>query len=119
MNDLADVQAEERYASERRYFDRVATETTIVPLTQAVLDRYARPRRPHLFAKECMFALLGEARGQRVLEVGCGQGVASVQLAYCGARVTGVDLSEVSVQVARQRARAQGLPAEFRVANVE
>jgi 2-polyprenyl-3-methyl-5-hydroxy-6-metoxy-1,4-benzoquinol methylase len=119
MNDLPEARAAERYASERRYFDRLAVEASIEPLSRAALERYARPRRPRLFAKEFMFALLGDARGQRVLEVGCGQGVASVQLAYCGARVTGVDLSAESVQVARRRARLQGLPAEFRVANVE
>ncbi len=119
MENLLEAGAARRYESERRFFDRVAAETKVEPLNRAGLERYARPRRPHLFGKEFMFSLLGDAHGKRVLEVGCGEGVASVQLAYCGARVTGVDLSEVSVGVARRRAEVQGLPAEFRIANVE
>jgi 2-polyprenyl-3-methyl-5-hydroxy-6-metoxy-1,4-benzoquinol methylase len=109
----------DRYESERQFFDRIAAGATVEPLSRAGLERYAHPKRPHLFAKEFMFSLLGDARGKRLLEIGCGEGVASVQLAYCGARVTGVDLSRVSVEVARKRARVQGLPAEFCVANVE
>ncbi|MCC6421209.1 MAG: methyltransferase domain-containing protein [Gemmataceae bacterium] len=119
MNELAETRAVERYESERRFFDRLAADVVIEPMSRAALERYARPPRPHLFSKEFMFSLLGDARGKRVLEVGCGQGVASVQLAYCGARVTGIDLSEESVHVARRRAAVQGLPAEFRVVNVE
>lgn len=106
------------YRAEARFFDRVAAAAVVEPMSPRALDRYARPARPHLFGKEFMFALLGDAAGRRVLEVGCGDGVASVQLAYCGAAVTGIDISPGSVAVARRRAAAQGVTAEFRVADV-
>jgi SAM-dependent methyltransferase len=57
-------------------------------------------------------------RGKSVLEIGCGDGVTSVELAYCGARVTGIDISPASIDVARQRARLQGFDVEFLVGNV-
>jgi 2-polyprenyl-3-methyl-5-hydroxy-6-metoxy-1,4-benzoquinol methylase len=89
---------ESRYQTERDFFDRVAANAVIAPMSRAVLERYACPRYPELFAKEKMFALLGQARGQKLLEVGCGEGIASVQLAYRGADVLGVDLSPESVE---------------------
>lgn len=106
------------YARERAFFDRVAAAATVAPMPRAALDRYAAPPHPHLFAKEFMFRLAGNLRGKRVLEVGCGEGVASVQLAYCGADVDAVDLSPVSVDVGRRRAEATGVAVNFRVADV-
>ena len=106
------------YAQERAFFDRVAAAATVAPMDRGVLERYATPRHPHLFAKEMMFRLAGDLRGKRVLEVGCGEGVASVQLAYCGADVDAVDLSPVSIDVGRRRAAANGVDVSFRVADV-
>ncbi|MBN9518342.1 class I SAM-dependent methyltransferase [bacterium] len=106
------------YAQERAFFDRVASAATVSPMNRDVLERYAAPKYPHLFAKEQMFRLAGDLRGKHVLEVGCGEGVASVQLAYCGAKVDAVDISPVSIDVARRRAETNGLTANFRVADV-
>lgn len=106
------------YAQERAFFDRVASAATVEPMGRDVLERYAAPRHPHLFGKELMFHLAGDLSGQRVLEVGCGEGVASVQLAYCGATVDAVDISPVSIDVARRRAAANDLCVNFRVADV-
>ncbi len=52
--------------------------------------------------------------GDRVLDVGCGIGRWSRQLAGRGARVTGVDLSPTMITEARRRAGAQGLGADCR-----
>src|SRR5262245_25806255 len=65
-----------------------------------------------------MFSLAGDLRGRRVLEIGCGEGVAACQLAYCGARVTGIDLSPASIEVARRRLALHGFEADFRVADI-
>ncbi len=103
---------------ERAFFDKVASESTVRPIPQDDMDRYVHPRRPKLFAKEMMFSLLPDARPLRVLDIGCGEGVASVQLAYCGLDVTAWDLSPVSIAVARRRAEVQKVNVAFEVVNV-
>src|SRR5258708_18541766 len=51
------------------------------------------------------FAEFPRWRGRRVLEIGCGIGTDTVSFARNGARVTSVDLSEKSLELARQRVR--------------
>jgi 2-polyprenyl-3-methyl-5-hydroxy-6-metoxy-1,4-benzoquinol methylase len=106
------------YLVEQQFFDRVAARTEPKPIQEKILQRYAAPRWPHLFSKEKMFTLAGQLQGKRLLEVGCGEGVVSVQLAHCGAQVTGVDISPTSIEVARRRAALQGVDARFDVMNV-
>jgi 2-polyprenyl-3-methyl-5-hydroxy-6-metoxy-1,4-benzoquinol methylase len=55
--------------------------------------------------------------GARILEVGCGTGCATVALAEQGASVTGVDLCERSLRVARRRCELHGLAASFVLGN--
>jgi 2-polyprenyl-6-hydroxyphenyl methylase/3-demethylubiquinone-9 3-methyltransferase len=50
----------------------------------------------------------------RILDVGCGGGILSEALARAGARVTGLDLSEASIQVAKKHAQQQGLEIDYR-----
>jgi SAM-dependent methyltransferase len=49
----------------------------------------------------------------RVLDIPCGNGRHSLELAARGCHVTGVDLSRPMLDVARQRAKALGLPLEL------
>ncbi|MBF7074098.1 bifunctional 2-polyprenyl-6-hydroxyphenol methylase/3-demethylubiquinol 3-O-methyltransferase UbiG [Glaciecola sp. MH2013] len=53
-------------------------------------------------------------QGLRVLDVGSGGGLVCEPLAKLGAMVTGIDASEMSVQVARRHAQASGLDIEYR-----
>lgn len=55
----------------------------------------------------------------RILDVGCGAGLLAEALARSGAQVTGIDLAETALQVARQHARAQGLIIDYRCQAVE
>jgi len=55
------------------------------------------------------FAQLGDVRGLRVLDFGCGHGMAAVVLARRGARVTAFDVSGGYVDEARRRAEAHGV----------
>ena len=64
-------------------------------------------------------AELGDLRGKRALDYGCGHGMAAVLLARAGAAVTAFDLSPGYVAEARERAAANGVRVEFRVADGE
>lgn len=50
------------------------------------------------------YVRLADIHGARVLELGCGTGRIAVPLAEAGARVTGIDISEAMLAVARERA---------------
>ncbi len=67
------------------------------------------PRR--LLLNPAIFALLGEVRGQRILDAGCGQGYLARMLARRGARVTGVEPAAgwYTAAVARERAEPLGI----------
>lgn len=56
-------------------------------------------------------------RGQNILEIGSGTGSSTVALAEQGAKVTGIDIDEGALQVAKDRCAAYGLDAQFMVMN--
>lgn len=59
-------------------------------------------------------------RGQRLLEVGCGIGTDLVRFAKGGARVTGIDLAQTAIDLARKNFELHGVEAEeLRVGNGE
>jgi 2-polyprenyl-3-methyl-5-hydroxy-6-metoxy-1,4-benzoquinol methylase len=53
-------------------------------------------------------------RGKKVLEIGCGIGTDTVLFARHGAQVTSVDLSEKSLEIARQRTGVYGVREQVR-----
>lgn len=55
----------------------------------------------------------------RVLDVGCGGGLLCEALFHAGAKVTGVDLAEGMVEVARLHAAEQNVPIEYLLADAE
>jgi 2-polyprenyl-3-methyl-5-hydroxy-6-metoxy-1,4-benzoquinol methylase len=80
-----------RPVGSREYFDEVETRKYFI--------------EPHI----PRFAEFERWRGKKVLEVGCGIGTDTMSFARHGAKVTAVDLSEKSVEVARLRAKVYGL----------
>lgn len=56
-----------------------------------------------------IFAEFQRWKGKRVLEIGCGIGTDTMNFARAGADVTAVDVSETSLEIARQRAAVYGL----------
>jgi 2-polyprenyl-6-hydroxyphenyl methylase/3-demethylubiquinone-9 3-methyltransferase len=56
----------------------------------------------------------GTLDGLRVLDVGCGAGLASEALARAGARVTGLDAAASALGAARAHAAGQGLEIDYR-----
>lgn len=55
----------------------------------------------------------GRFRGQRVLDIGCGSGVAACLFAKHGADVMAVDLTSAATQMARLNAALSALPINF------
>jgi SAM-dependent methyltransferase len=75
----------------------------------------ALPSSPEVTLREVEFVVdkLALPPGARVLDLACGRGRHSVELARRGFRVTGVDLSPRSLELAREAAAADGLDVEF------
>ncbi len=63
--------------------------------------------------------LAGVTAGARVLDVGCGTGVAALTAARLGATVTGIDLTPELVAQARANASLMGLGVDLREADAE
>lgn len=57
--------------------------------------------------------------GLRVLDIGCGGGILSEAMARLGATVTGIDVVERNLLVARRHAEKEGLPIHYRCIAVE
>jgi len=60
-----------------------------------------------------MLAMLGDVAGKAILDLGCGEGGYARELVRRGAHVTAVDGSARMIDVARQRARAEGVEVRF------
>jgi SAM-dependent methyltransferase len=58
-------------------------------------------------------AFIGDLRGRQVLDAGCGEGSNTRILARRGARMTGVDISERMIDLARQAERAEPLGIRY------
>lgn len=58
-------------------------------------------------------------QGKRLLEVGCGVGIDLVRFAQAGAIVTGIDLADTSIALARRNCEHNGLRADLYVMNGE
>lgn len=57
-------------------------------------------------------------RGRRVLEIGCGIGTDAEQFARHGAHYVGIDISQASLNICRQRFDVLELPGEFHLGSV-
>ena len=57
--------------------------------------------------------------GKRVLDVGCGGGILSESMSSKGADVTGIDLGEKALQVARLHGLESGVRVDYRLVSVE
>jgi 2-polyprenyl-6-hydroxyphenyl methylase/3-demethylubiquinone-9 3-methyltransferase len=56
----------------------------------------------------------GGLAGKKVLDVGCGGGILAESMAAKGARVTGIDMGESNLEVARLHLLESGLEVEYR-----
>jgi len=56
---------------------------------------------------------VGELSGKKILDIGCGGGILAEALAAKGAIVTGIDMAEVSLKVAKMHLHESGLEIEY------
>lgn len=103
--------AEERYQRERELHD-----TALNTRWDTVSKFYTVASRSEAFFQSL---LTSGCNGKEVLEYGCGAGSSAFLLAELGARVTGIDLSGVRIERARDEAARLGLDVTFAVMNAE
>jgi len=63
--------------------------------------------------------LAGGLAGKKVLDVGCGGGILAESMAAAGAQVTGIDLSERALQVARLHSLETGVVLDYQLISAE
>jgi magnesium-protoporphyrin O-methyltransferase len=71
-------------------------------------------RKPGLARRfQATMDILGDVRGARILDAGCGSGIYSIYLARQGASVTGIDFSSSMLSLAERNARAENCEVRF------
>ncbi|NQV09124.1 class I SAM-dependent methyltransferase [Candidatus Woesearchaeota archaeon] len=58
-------------------------------------------------------------KDKSMLEIGCGMGMDSVQLYNCGFKLTSIDITEIAIKIAKQRAKKENLKINFMLGNAE
>lgn len=72
------------------------------------------PLRVDYIERQC-----GGLADRKILDIGCGGGILAEALAQRGARVTGIDMAEVSLDVARMHLQESGLEIDYRLVAAE
>jgi SAM-dependent methyltransferase len=98
---------------ERAEVARSAVEAHLTPadalaVSRATYERYASPPGDTAYPLEFAFHLVGDVRGKRVVDFGCGSGANTALLANRGAHVWGLDISEDLLRLARRRLTSSG-----------
>ena len=102
----------------REYFERCADrfDGFYRESSGGLLSRLAHAvfRKPGLTRRfEVAAQIVGDPRGKRILDLGCGSGVYSVYYAARGADVVGVDFSSRMLELAEHNAREEGASPRF------
>lgn len=105
------MQLEGRLERERVHYNRMAGKAAARSLVMPAenIRRYDSPPATTPFPLEYAFYLLGPLAGATVVDLGCGDGLNTVILASLGADVLSVDISDKSLELTHERARANGV----------
>lgn len=89
-------------------------------------DNYMRKVRKHFQDAQqpdeplaARFLDYGWLNGKKVLDIACGFGWATVEMARAGAIVTGIDLTPRAIEVAKKHLEVRGLQADLRVMDAQ
>jgi len=100
---LAKMEAWETAEVSRSAFEALHTPSERLIADERNIARYLDPPLDTVYPLEYAYALLGNIRGQTVVDFGCGSGENTLVLARRGARVIGVDISPDLTELARRR----------------
>jgi magnesium-protoporphyrin O-methyltransferase len=97
------------------YFDRTAAAGWTALTSDAPVSRIrATVRAGRARMRETLLSWLPrDLSGLRVLDAGCGTGMATLELARRGASVVAIDLAPTAVQVAEERAASETFPGRI------
>ena len=84
------------------------SDNSVQRTSPAVIARYADPPAVTPYAWEYAFHLLGDVRGKRVLDLGCGDGECTTLVASHGGRIAALDISMDLLGMARTRTVLDG-----------
>jgi 2-polyprenyl-3-methyl-5-hydroxy-6-metoxy-1,4-benzoquinol methylase len=88
---------------DRLYSELAASRSLLMnPSDWERFDAQPKPWRPY----ETLVRMLGDVRGKRILDAGCGDGWLSIILAKRGALIQGFDISPSAIRYAEERAAA-------------
>ena len=96
-------------------------------LTAAVRKQFGAAARQYVTSAvhsggpdlDALVAAAAPRSGMRLLDVGCGTGHTTLALAAAGGTVTGLDLTEEMLEMAREEAARRGLAAAFELGRAE
>lgn len=103
----------------RRYWDRRPCNIRHSPLPVGTREYFDQVEARKYFVEPHipLFAQFDRWSGKKVLEIGCGIGTDTINFARAGAEVVACDLSNESIQLARQRAEVFGLAERITFVN--
>lgn len=102
------MQTWERAEIQRSSVEATLTGDAALRVSGETFARYRRPPAGTAYPLEYAYHLLGDVRGLRIVDFGCGSGANTVLLANRGAHVWGVDISEDLIRLARRRMEVSG-----------
>ena len=108
-----DLLKKEAFFADRAYSPYMAS----LEIQPGMFRRYSNPKEKWDH-RQLSAMLLGDVKGKRLLDYGCGMGEEAAYFAKLGAQVTAIDISPVGVEITQKRAQHNDLPIQSQVADV-
>ncbi len=77
------------------------------------------PLRTNFIEQQLIAAETGSLAGKKVIDIGCGGGILTEAMHYRGANVTGIDMGEMPLNVAKKHAAEANLPIHYELTTAE
>jgi SAM-dependent methyltransferase len=102
------MQQWERAEIARSSVEATLTADQALRVTSETFERYADPSADTAYPLEFAYHQLGDVRGKRVVDFGCGSGANTALLTNRGAHVWAIDISEDLLRLGRRRLEVSG-----------